>query len=120
MDGPKMIKSIKKNKYGIALMVLSSICVCVGQLFWKLSSEDHLWLYLFLGFSLYGMGAIIMIIAYRFGSLSVLQPILSMNYVLTVILAVMILNESMSLLKLVGILIIIAGVILISGGDEEK
>lgn len=112
-----MLKSIKKNKYGIILMVISSICVCLGQLFWKLSIDKGLF-YLISGFTLYGLGALIMIIAYKFGSLSVLQPILSLNYVFSIILGMIILNESINILKLLGITIIILGVIFIAGGDE--
>ena len=69
-------------------------------------------------FGLYGIGALIMIIAFRFGSLSVLQPMLSLNYVLSMLLAVFILNETITVTKLAGLFIIITGVILIGGGDE--
>jgi drug/metabolite transporter (DMT)-like permease len=112
-----MLESIKKNKLGILLMCFSSICVCIGQLLWKLSVDNGL-LSLLLGFALYGIGALVMIIAYRYGSLSVLQPILSLNYVFSIILAYVVLNEQITFIKLIGVLIIIAGVILIAGGDE--
>lgn len=112
-----MLESFKKNKYGIMLMAVSSICVCLGQLFWKLSAKDGL-VFLLLGFILYGIGAIVMLIAYKFGSLSVLQPMLSLNYVLSIILAATILNEKITLIKIIGVLVIILGVILIGGGDD--
>lgn len=112
-----MLSSIKKNKKGIMLMILSSICVCFGQLLWKLSNDYGL-IYLLGGFVLYGIGAIIMVVAYRYGSLSVLQPVLSLNYVISIIIGVAILKEDFSLVKLVGIIIIIFGVVLIAGGDE--
>ena len=79
-----MLESMKKNKAGILLMCVSSVCACVGQLFWKLSAKEGILLLLF-GFLFYGAGAFIMLIAYRFGSLSVLQPVLSLNYVFSVI-----------------------------------
>ncbi len=72
-----------------------------------------------LGFCFYGVGALVMIVAYRFGSLSVLQPMLSLNYVLSIVLAAFVLKEEISLLKCIGVLIIIAGMVLIAGGDEE-
>ena len=71
-----MIESIQKNKKGILLMLVSSICVCVGQLLWKLSAMQGL-IFMLAGFAFYGAGALIMIIAYKFGKLSVLQPMLS-------------------------------------------
>lgn len=111
-----MLKSIKENGKGILLMLISSICVCTGQLFWKLSSKELL--FLLLGFALYGIGAIVMLIAYKFGSLSVLQPMLSFNYIFTVILAHFVLHEEIDILTYIGISIIFIGVVLIGGGDN--
>ena len=113
-----MLESMKKNKKGILLMLVSSICVCIGQLLWKLSTEQGVFL-LLVGFAFYGLGALVMLVAYKYGSLSVLQPMLSLNYVLSIILARIVLKEEITILKCVGVLIIIAGVVLIAGGDEE-
>lgn len=113
-----MLNSIRKNKTGIILMLFSAIFVCIGQLLWKLSAEQGL-LVLLMGFVSYGVGALLMLVAYRFGKLSVLQPMLSLNYVLSIVLAALVLNEYISVMKGVGVFVIIAGVILIAGGDEE-
>ncbi len=113
-----MMQSFKKNKKGILLMIISSLCVCIGQLFWKLSSNGNL-IYLITGFLFYGSGALIMLIAYQYGSLSVLQPMLSFNYIFTIIIAYFILNETMTISKMIGIFIIVLGVIFIAGGDEK-
>lgn len=113
-----MLESVQKNKKGILLMLLSSICVCVGQLLWKLSAEKGI-IFMLAGFCFYGAGALIMIIAYKFGKLSVLQPMLSLNYVMSIFLAAIILKEEITILKCIGVVIIIAGVIMIAGGDEE-
>lgn len=113
----KMKESFLKNRTGIILMIISSICACVGQLFWKLS-YGKINLLLICGFLFYGLGALVMLVAYRFGNLSVLQPILSLNYVLSIILSILILHEPITLLRIVGILIIILGAILIGGGDN--
>ena len=114
-----MLESLKKNKKGIILMIISSICACTGQMFWKLATTNEDIIYLLIGFTLYGIGALIMIVAYKFGKLSVLQPMLSLNYILTIILGALILNENITILKVVGILIITTGVFMIGGGDEE-
>ena len=113
-----MIESIKKNKIGILLICISSICACVGQLLWKISANEGI-IFLLAGFCFYGLGALIMIIAYKFGSLSVLQPFLSLNYVLSIILAATVLKEPVTIAKVIGILIIITGVMLIGGGDNK-
>src|SRR5699024_5629376 len=101
-----MKESFQKNKKGIFLMICSSICVCIGQLLWKLSNQ-YGFLYLIVGFAFYGLGALIMLIAYHYGSLSVLQPILSINYILSLLLAAFVLDEIITWNKLIGIFIII-------------
>lgn len=111
-----MLNSFKANKKGIILMLFSSFCVCLGQLFWKLSNVSF-WL-LLLGFLLYGVGALLMLIAYKYGSLSVLQPMLSFNYVFSLALAHFALNEEITVSGVIGIVIIIAGTVLIGGGDD--
>lgn len=112
-----MINSLKKNGVGIFLMFISAILVCIGQLFWKLSGSVNI-TFLSIGFLCYGVGALVMIIAYKFGSLSVLQPMLSLNYIINVFLAKFILNEQITSNKIIGILIILIGIILIGGGDD--
>ncbi len=113
-----MKESFKRNKRGILLMVVSSICACVGQLLWKLSADKGI-ACMACGFLFYGIGALIMIVAYKFGKLSVLQPMLSLNYVLSIILATLVLHENITILKCIGVLIIVAGVVMIAGGDDE-
>ncbi len=113
-----MLESFAKNKKGILLMVISSLFACVGQLLWKLSGTYGIWIML-LGFVAYGIGAVLMLVAYRFGKLSVLQPMLSLNYVLSLILGAVVLQEPLTILKFIGVFVIICGVVLIAGGDTE-
>ena len=115
----QMLESFKKNKKGILLMIVSAVCSCSGQLLWKLSVERGLF-FLLAGFGVYGIGALVMIIAYRFGKLSVLQPVLSLNYIISTMLGIFVLKEDITMLKCAGILIIITGVIFIAGGDEGE
>lgn len=60
-----------------------------------------------------------MIIAYRYGKLSVLQPLLSVSYVLALILSVLFFCEAITTTKILGILIIMVGVILGCGGQKR-
>lgn len=112
--------SFEKNKKGIALMLFSSLCVCLGQLFWKLAStgDSTNIVYLLCGFIVYGIGAVVMILAYRYGSLSVLQPMLASNYVFAPLIAKIVLDEAVSLTRIFGIFVIIVGILLIGGGDD--
>ena len=98
-------------------MLLAAVSACIGQLCWKLASTHGI-IFALIGFALYGLGAVLMILAYRFGSVSVLQPLLGTNYVLSVILGFFVLGEAVTVTKIIGIVIITAGVIFIAGGDE--
>lgn len=113
-----MRESFEKNKKGILLMLSAAVLACFGQLLWKLSVTNGA-LYMLFGFALYGLGAILMLLAYRYGSVSVLQPMMSANYVLSALLGFFVLQEEISVLKVTGILIITIGVVLIAGGDTE-
>ncbi|MCM1174361.1 MAG: EamA family transporter [Blautia sp.] len=113
-----MKESFLKNRTGIILMLCSSVFACVGQLLWKLSTNGS-WIEMIIGFGLYGIGALFMLIAYRYGSLSVLQPMLSMNYVISLMLGAFLLKEKITIVKFLGVIIIIMGVVMIGGGDEE-
>ena len=99
-------------------MVASSVFVSFGQMFWKMFHTEGVWA-LIIGLILYAAGAVIMIVAYKYGKLSVLQPMLCLAYVFAIFIAVFILNEAMTPYRLAGIIVIIAGVILIGGGDSE-
>jgi len=112
-----MLKSIHKNRIGIFLMILSSVSVVFGQLFWKLSYVNNI-IYLFYGFVLYGVGAIFLILAIRQGKLSVLHPFLSLSYVFSLLVGNFLLNEDISIFRYIGIVIIMIGVVLIGGSDE--
>lgn len=112
------VKSIQKNKKGLLLMLISSVCVCVGQLLWKLSAEKG-FIALLVGFAFYGFGALVMILAYRYGRVSVLQPVLSLNYVLSIILAAIVLHENITVMKCIGVIVVTMGVMLIAGGDSD-
>ena len=43
-----------------------------------------------------------------------------MNYVLSVILGAIVLKEPVTILKVIGVLVIMIGVLLIGGGEEKK
>jgi drug/metabolite transporter (DMT)-like permease len=74
---------------------------------------------LFAGYCLYGVFAVIMVLALRHGELSVLFPIISLNSVWVAILSVLVLHESMSPLKAAGIGIIVAGVAILGRGGSR-
>jgi len=101
------------EKYlGPLLMLFCAACLCLGQLVWKLMPGYNL-IYILGGYAIYGTGALSMVLAYRYGELSVLQPINSMSYVFSTITAVFILHEKIPLINIAGIALIITGVVVI-------
>lgn len=117
----------KTRNSAIMLVLLSSIVVAFAQLLWKLSSKNLELnplvllanLPLILGFVLYGIGAGILIYALRHGELSVLYPIYASTYIWVTILSVIFLSEKVPVLRWTGVLVIIAGVALISTGGRK-
>jgi EamA-like transporter family. len=114
----------KKSQFtGIALIITSAVAVCFGQMFWKLGASDGNLVILAGGFVLYGLGALLMMISFRFGKLSVLHPMMSVGYVLSLFVGVYTFAEKITLSKVGGIICILAGLIFLavsdSGGFEK-
>lgn len=105
------------DKLGIFLMLLCAVCLSVGQFIWK--SYDGL-LPLIVGFGIYGLGALSMLCAYRFGSLSVLQPINSVSYVIAAVLGSVFFQEAITAGKVLGIALIMAGVVLLAQDEVAE
>lgn len=74
---------------------------------------------LLFGYTLYGMSAVLMVLALRHGELSILYPIIALTYVWVSILSVMIFHEHMSLTRGIGIGIIVAGVGVLGLGSKQ-
>ena len=114
-----MLESLKRNSKGISLMLVCSVCLASGQLLWKLF-HTHGIIMLLAGFAVYAVGALAMITAYRYGELSVLQPVNSTSYIFSLLLAALVLREPIGALKIIGVASIICGVIFIGGGSERS
>jgi len=112
----RFIDSIKKNYIGICIILVASLLTAIGQMFWKMSNGSTISL-IFIGFVCYGLGAVLMIIAFRFGSLSVIHPMLSFGYIFALIFGRIFLKETISIVQMLGVFTIIVGVALIGGGD---
>lgn len=112
---------LKNNKLwkGIVLIIISALCTSFGQLFWKFGINKSI-LFILFGFILYGIGALTMIIAFKFGELSILHPLMCIGYIFALINGFLFLNERISFLQFIGIVIIILGVIFIARGDKSE
>ena len=65
---------------------------------------------------LYAFGAVILVVSFRYGKLSVLYPVVSMSFIWVAILSSIILDESVSSINWFGIFFIVLGVSFIGRG----
>jgi drug/metabolite transporter (DMT)-like permease len=104
---------------GILLMTGSAILTATGQAFWKLAQHGLGSWQLYVGFLLYGMGAVCMTFAFRFGSLSALHPLLSLGYVFSLIIGYLWLHEAVTWKLVIGDGIILIGAICLGLGERQ-
>lgn len=102
-------------------MILSaSVFSCTGQLLWKLATGSGSIPLLLGGAVLYCIGAVLMMTSFRFGELSVLHPMMSFGYVLSIVLGAAVLRETVTLTKVTGIAIIIVGMVFLGRSGRKE
>ena len=114
--------------WAIGLMILCTAFTSIAQVFYKLGASrlefDIISLItnlpLITGMILYIFGAVIMIIAFKGGEVSVLYPIVATSYIWVSLMSFYFFNENLNLFRWIGIFVIITGVIFISIGSKEK
>lgn len=74
---------------------------------------------LFLGYALYGVSTILLVLALQHGELSLLYPVIALTFVWVTILSILIFHDSMNPLKATGIALIIGGVAILGGGGRR-
>lgn len=75
---------------------------------------------LFGGLACYGLSTILLVLALRYGELSVLYPIIALTYVWVTILSVAMLGESVNAFKLLGLAFIVLGVAVLGRKDSAE
>lgn len=114
--------------WAIGLMILCTVFTSIAQVFYKFGAArlefDLISLItnfpLITGMVLYILGAVIMIIAFKGGEVSVLYPIIATSYIWVSLLSIYFFNEALNLFRWIGIFVIIIGIIFISAGSKEK
>lgn len=105
---------------GLGLMIAATLFLALAQFFHKLASEqfvfpDILWNpYLIAGLVCGGLGAVLVTMALRKGDLSRVYPVISLSFIWTAIIGVVVFGEAISLLTLLGLVAIISGVAVLS------
>ena len=114
----------KENlKMGIIIILFAALGNSLGQLALKFgtNTEGVLGIVWYAGgFSLAALGAVLMMVAFRYGEVSILQPIMSVSYVYSFIFGILFLSEGITTPKVIGTVLIMLGAIVMSLPDKKK
>lgn len=118
---------MRTKPLAFGLMALCTILTSTAQILYKLGANRLVVSFygiitnyqLILGLTLYVIAGTILIVALRYGDVTVLYPIVATSYVWVALLSVTFLGELMNGYKWIGIFIIIIGVIFVSLGSKK-
>ncbi|MFT4967595.1 MAG: putative membrane protein [Candidatus Deianiraeaceae bacterium] len=106
---------LSKLIVAVLLGSVGQVCFKIGSASFKGNFFEHLLLFitnkfLFIGLVLYGISTIIYVTTLQKIDLSLAYPVISISYVFVVLLAYFFLGESLSMYKVLGIMLITIGV----------
>ncbi|MBI4453024.1 EamA family transporter [Candidatus Woesearchaeota archaeon] len=106
----------------IILIIISTLFISAAQVFYKLASKTMMFdistlfnYYLYIGLLLYGIAAVLLILALKNGELSTIYPMIATSYLWVILLSIFVFNESINLFKWIGVTLIIIGVAILGG-----
>jgi drug/metabolite transporter (DMT)-like permease len=74
---------------------------------------------LFAGFSLYGLSAALLVAALKYGELSILYPVIALTYVWVTALSVLLNNETLNPMKVIGVATVVLGVAILGRSSKK-
>lgn len=114
------------RRFSIFLVFLCTVLGAAAQILMKLGTQaaekDSALLLLmaifrtpalFAGYALYGLSTLVLVVALKYGELSILYPVIALTYVWVTALSVLIYGESLNPLKLMGLATVVFGVALL-------
>ena len=107
-----------QTKYwAFVLIIFTSLLTSAAILFLK-AGADRLPLIFFnwhlaIGLVLYGIGFLMLLVAFRHGEVSILYPAFSMGFVWVALVAAVVFKEALTVMKLIGIGGVIVGIVLL-------
>jgi multidrug transporter EmrE-like cation transporter len=123
----------QNRKLSIALVFLCTLLGAAAQILMKSGSQSASSagplglivaifsnLNLFIGYSLYGLSTGVLIIALKYGELSILYPVIALTYVWVTALSVSLYNETLNFWKLLGLSTIVLGVGILGKGMKRR
>jgi len=117
---------MKTKLWAVILMVLCTLFTSSAQLLYKAGAgklEFNLlsiisnW-NIILGIVLYGLGAVLLVVALKGGKVTVLYPIVASSYIWVALGSGYFFKEVVNLFRWIGIIFIIFGIIIINIGEE--
>jgi len=116
-----VLQNAAKNlaERSVMLVFLCTLIGAAAQVFFKLAADGLVHptpqrivtnIPLLLGFALYGINTLLLVLALRKGQLSLLYPVISLTYVWVTVLSVLVFKESLNVFKTLGLTIVVAGV----------
>lgn len=119
-------KNQKTARFAILLIIVCTVFTSVGQILLKLSTKNMSLnffslitnYYLIFGVIIYGLGALIMLVALKKGELSVLYPFIALSFIWVALISLFFLHEKLLLINWIGIILIVGGVSLIGRGAK--
>ena len=120
------------QKLSIALVFLCTILGAAAQILMKTGTQSTdatgplaliaaiftNW-HLFAGYALYGLSTVVLIVALKYGQLSILYPVIALTYVWVTILSVILFNEALNPFKLLGLTTVVLGVAVLGRGLQR-
>ncbi|MEK6964139.1 MAG: hypothetical protein AABX70_06950 [Nanoarchaeota archaeon] len=111
-------KPKRTETFAIFITLVCTLLTALGQLLLKWGSaklEFSFWAlitnyYLIGGCIVYGVGAVLLIVALKYGELSTLYPLVALGFVWVMSLSIYFLHEQVSLLNWAGVACILVGV----------
>lgn len=117
------------QKLSIALVFLCTVLGAAAQILMKSGTQSTEassplaliaaiftnW-HLFLGYALYGLSTVVLIVALKYGQLSILYPVIALTYVWVTILSVVLYSEVLNPFKILGLTTVVLGVAILGRG----
>ncbi len=105
----------------ILLICLAAVLNSFSQVLWKIGDMQSLkgFLILLLGLLISGAGMVFMMLSFRFGEVSILQPMMSVGFALSMVFGALFFAETLTLSKLIGTALIIIGVALLNSEGKK-
>ncbi len=100
------------------LVIFATILTSIAQLLYKSGANDFFSWPVILGFVIYCLAAILIILALKSADLSVVFPVLSTSFIWVSVLSVFFFNEVLSVVNWSGLVLIVLGVMLLGKGAK--